>query len=61
MTIKEIMDIALDDGCIMVEIYDIESGHIIEDLWYNIRDEYEDYEVCSWNLTDNGVCFNIEL
>lgn len=67
-TIIDIMELALDNDYMTVEIFDINKGEfVVCNSWYELKDEYDMCEVASWNMyydediRETVICFNVEF
>ena len=64
MTIRDILDLFIDESCVFVRIYDLRLGEQVFEGYG--RDVPEQYEYCEISTIDNpekneeGICFNIE-
>lgn len=60
-TIKDFMDLCLEDSYQLVEVWDSEEEDTVyKGVYSDMPSMYEDYIIMSWNTTtDNGICFNI--
>lgn len=64
MTIRDILDLFVDESCVFVRIYDFRTEQqVFEGYGNDIPEQYEYCEIMSIDnpeKNETGICFNIE-
>lgn len=61
ITVREFVDLVLDDHCSSIKIYDNnESTDMFKGFVCDLTDDILDRDIGSWDIEDGTICLNID-